>query len=346
MGNTPVLPLVQHHQLQLSEDVSNLQTIFELAHYAARVIACHTRRLHLSETLLSSNRSDFLEACANFLNDCGHTDVNLSPERVKLGTHDWVPKESEGTGCFLVNIAVLCASLGAHVNKKKGPASRTVILSSLRKSHRLCWGPGFSLLLREWVAISILECVSTHSGGFRMIGEWVQKQKPARNPDQYRDWRFNGEKVTLDEEVIQDSAKNAWLQVALRIRDPFLSCYRGIHGAAGLYWLLPLLGAMHLHKRYQQTPPTAWPKVHRVDVQCCSENRDGVLLCKGVHMPCVWAPLHRAGPVEDVRVHMVSEQESEKHAMMLRYHACLQANQPCAQETPGTTVSCHGRGGE
>ena len=163
-----------------------------------------------------------------------------------------------------------------------------------------------------------------------LLGPW--------HPNVYKTWRFSetASGPGIEPEVPRGFPENGWQQLALRIRDPFLSCYRGIHGPVGLYWLLPLLGAMHLQQRHDgNTPPSEWPEVHTVQVPCCTGNSTGVLLCDGVRLPCVWAPLIAAGPVEDVRVHRISEEESKTHAMMLQYHACVQSNQPSTQGTSG-----------
>ena len=113
------------------------------------------------------------------------------------------------------------------------------------------------------------------------------------DPDRYRNWRFSEQPLgsTSEGESARGSTENGWLQLALRIRDPFLSCYRGIYGPVGLYWLLPLLGAMYLHKQYGKTPPADWPRVHTVPIRCCPKKSNGVLLCRGVRLPCGWAPL-------------------------------------------------------
>lgn len=42
---------------------------------------------------------------------------------------------------------------------------------------------------------------------------------------------------------LSEWAQNHWpLSFALKLFTPFLTCYRGIYGPIGLYWVLPLLG--------------------------------------------------------------------------------------------------------
>ena len=79
---------------------------------------------------------------------------------------------------------------------------------------------------------------------------------------------------------------DGWRTTWQRIQRNFLRCYRGIYGPVGLYWVLPLLGAMYLHKKYGKSSPN--PKVDNT-VKQCPANSDGVLLFNGVRMPCVGA---------------------------------------------------------
>lgn len=174
------------------------------------------------------------------------------------------------------------------------PPTRTVFLQRCQDFVRRCCDASAVLEAsrvrlgsREWVPRDNEECdylTLAEEIGQALLGPW--------DPVRYMHWRFGTRGIEQPEnELAAGIAGHPWLQVAQRIRDPFLRCYRGIYGPVGLYWLLPLLGAMHLFSRRPDgSPPDDEPSTETRAVRCRGGDR-GVLLCNGVRLPCARAAL-------------------------------------------------------